>query len=172
MLYIAYTREDALLAVQLVEDLADLGVQVWLDLNQIGPGVDWEAAQRAAIEACEGLIVVLSPEALQRQHMRREVNQALTHDKPIYLAAARPSPWQDWMQHSPVADFTADYEAGLDALLLLVMGDTISTDATQNLDPADAFLREAETGQRSNPTQRRREDRPETSIFFRLRRRP
>lgn len=169
MLYIAYTREDALFAVQLVEDLADLGIPIWLDLNQIEPGADWEAAQQAAIAASEGMIVILSPEALEREHIQREVNPALISDKPVYLVIARPVLGQDWMRNLPIVDFTAGYEAGLNTLLPLLMGDAIATTSAE-LDPAEAFLRQAETEQQSKPAHRRRGDRTGRSIFSRLRR--
>ncbi len=140
MLYIAYTREDALFAIQLTEDLAALGVDVWMDLNEIAPEADWASVQRAAIEACEGLLVVLSPEAMHRDHMRREISQAFDGGKPVYLAVARRSPWRDWLRGLPVADFTSGYESGLDALLLNVMGDEKQF-VDNEADAADLWLR-------------------------------
>jgi hypothetical protein len=177
LLYIAYTREDALFAVQLVEDLAELGVEVWLDLNEIGPGADWDAAQSAAIAVCEGLIVVLSPEATQRDHMRREINRAFERDKPVYLAVARPAPWLDWMHDLPVANFTESYESGLNALLLHLMGQEAQR-PTDNLDPAEAFLREAAEGKYGRRKKRLAQSahqgqrRQRRSLLSRLLRRP
>lgn len=141
MLYIAYTREDALFAVQLAEDLNDLGVEVWLDLQEISATADWEAAQRAAIEASEGLIAVLSPEALRRDHMRREVQQAFTAGKQVHLAVTRRVPWRDWMAGLSVADFTTSYEAGLDALMLHITGVARADSPT---DEAEQWLRQQE----------------------------
>lgn len=142
MLYLAYTREDALFTVQLAEDLSALGVDVWLDINEIAAGADWASAQQAAIEASEGLIVVLSPEAMQRDHMRREIEQAFKRRKAIFLAVARRSPWRDWLNGLPVADFTEQYEAGLDHLVLNIMGDEPpgETDAP---DAAERWLQQA-----------------------------
>ncbi len=161
MLYIAYTREDALFTVHLVEDLAELGVEVWLDLNEIGPGADWEAAQSAAIVACEGLIAVLSPEAAQRGHMRREISRAMERDKPVYLAVARPSPWQDWMSSLPVADFTQNYESGLSQLTLLLMGAAVGDSTAPPPDPAEIFLQEAAEGRPERRSKRVAQDRRE-----------
>ncbi len=141
MLYIAYTREDALFTVRIVEDLTSLGVDVWIDVNEIAPGADWDSAQRAAIEASEGLIVVLSPEAMKRDHMRREIQQAFDRGKAIYLAVAQRSPWRDWLNGLPVADFTESYEDGLDALLLNIAGDERSPAAPA--DEAEEWLRRA-----------------------------
>lgn len=143
MLYLAYTREDALFTVQLAEDLTALGVDVWLDLNEIAAGADWASAQQAAIEASEGLIVVLSPEAMQRDHMRREIEQAFNRRKAIFLAVARRSPWRGWLNGLPVADFTEQYEAGLDQLVLSIMGDE-PLKADEAPDAADRWLQQAE----------------------------
>lgn len=146
MLYLSYTREDALLAVQLSKDLSEMGIETWLDLAEIGPGADWATAQHAAIEACEGMIAVLSPEALQREHMRHEINQAFDAQKPVYLAVGRRCAWQEWMRHLPYADFTQDYEAGFNTLVLSIIGGKKRGDTDDILDPAEAFLQAAEQG--------------------------
>ncbi len=163
MLYIAYTREDALFAVQLAEDLAELGVDVWLDLQEISATADWEAAQRAAIEASEGLIVVLSPEAMHRDHMRREIQQAFSTRKPVHLAVTRRVPWRDWLAGLPVADFTENYEAGLDTLVLNITG---AARADSQTDEAERWLRQQE--QAAAP---RHKERPRRSLLGKLLRR-
>ena len=121
MIYLAYTREDALFAVQIAEDLAGMGIDIWLDINEIGAEADWASAQQAAIVASEGLIAVISPEALNREHMHREVQQALADRKPVYLVVARRSPWRDWLTGLPIADFTQDYDQGLNDLVISLM---------------------------------------------------
>ena len=164
MLYLAYTREDALFTVQLAEDLGNLGIDVWLDLNEIAPGADWATSQQAAIEASEGLIVILSPEAMQRDHMRREIEQAFARRKVILLAVARRSPWRDWLNDLPVADFTENYETGLDSLVLNIMGDTPETN--ELLDEAERWLQQATVPQDSEEA-----DQPRRSFISRLLRR-
>lgn len=174
MLYLSYTREDALLALRLAEDLAALGVDVWLDLDELGPEADWSAALDAAIAASEGVILVLSPEAMRREHIRRELRQIFQAEKPLYLAVARPSPWREWLQGLPFADFTQDYEAGLNALLLVLTGEPGSADEVGD-DPAEAFLRAAED-QKSRPQKPHRKEQEEQrqkreTLLGRLRRR-
>ncbi|MBN1964921.1 MAG: toll/interleukin-1 receptor domain-containing protein [Anaerolineae bacterium] len=154
MLYLCYTREDALLVTQLAEDLADLGVEVWFDLNEIAPGADWAVAQEAAIKASEGMVFVLSPEAMTREHMRHEINLAFENGKPVYLAAARRAPYREWMKGMPLADFRESYEAGLDALVLLIMEGKRAAGHQAPLDPAEAFLRQAEQQAAQQTTQR------------------
>lgn len=148
MLYLCYTREDALIATQLVEDLTDLGVTIWFDLQEIVPGADWAAAQEAAIKNSEGMIFLLSPEAMTREHMRREISMAFENGKPVYLAATRRSPFREWMKGLPLADFRESYEDGLDALLLLIMeGKGAVARHEELLDPAEEFIRRAEAAQ-------------------------
>ncbi len=60
MIYLAYTKEDAVFVIRLAEDLAATGIDLWVDVNEIGATADWSAAQQAAIEASEGVIVVVS----------------------------------------------------------------------------------------------------------------
>ncbi len=156
MLYLAYTREDALFAVQLAEDLAGLGIDVWLDINEIGAASDWTVAQRAAIQACEGLIAVLSPEAMDRDHMRQEVKQAFDAEKAIYVAAARRAPWRDWLRGLPIADFTVTYDDGLDALVLNILGGTKPRPASRA------------TAATSQPAPHRKKKKPDKSWLARL----
>jgi hypothetical protein len=122
LIYLAYTKEDAVFVIRLAEDLAATGIDLWVDVNEIGATADWSAAQQAAIEASEGVIVVVSPEAVTREHMRREIDQAARSQKPLYLAVARRSPWQVWFEGLPFADFTGDYDSGLNDLLINLMG--------------------------------------------------
>lgn len=166
MLYIAYTREDALFTVQLAEDLDTVGIEVWLDINEIPAGSDWDSAQQAAIEASEGLIVVLSPEAMKRDHMRREIQRAFERRKAIYLAVARRSPWRDWLNGLPVADFTENYEVGLNDLVLSITGGQAEDDGDA-LDEAERWLRQAtQAGPDSLQEQEQKE--PRKSFLARL----
>jgi len=122
VIYLAYTKEDAVFVIRLAKDLAATGIDLWVAVNEIGATADWQTAQQAAIEASEGVIVVVSPEAMKREHMRREIDQAAKSQKPLYLAVARRSPWQAWFEGLPFADFTEDYDSGLNALLINLMG--------------------------------------------------
>lgn len=183
MLYIAYTREDALFAVQLTQDLDALDIDIWLDLQQISPNAQWITAQSAAIEASEGVIVVLSPEAMQREHMQREIQQAFKRDKQVYLAVARRSPWRDWLNGLPVADFTENYEVGLDELVLNIMGDQRQVNDTL-ADAAELWLRQATQSQspprpqqkdqgqqtQTQQTQKQKKKKPHRSLLKRFRR--
>ena len=167
MIYLAYTREDALFAVQLAEDLAGMGIDIWLDINEIGAEADWAAAQQAAIVASEGLIAVISPEALGREHMRREVGQALAEGKPVHLVVARRSPWQDWLSGLPIADFTQDYDQGLNDLIVgLMSGGEPSPARSKPKKPAR--VAQPERAPTSAPAE---EDEPSRSILRRLLRR-
>ena len=42
--FISYIRENQTLVNKLVHDLKDSGVKVWLDRNEINPGIRWELA--------------------------------------------------------------------------------------------------------------------------------
>lgn len=165
MIYLAYTKEDAVFVIRLAEDLTATGIDLWVDVNEIGVTADWSAAQQAAIEASEGVIVVVSPEAVKREHMRREIDQAARSQKPLYLAVARRSPWQVWFEGLPFADFTGDYDSGLNDLLINLMGG-------QNRPPRPSSK---EARPRSQPQPEAAPPQPEAprrSIVRRLLRRP
>jgi hypothetical protein len=170
VIYLAYTREDALFAVQIAEELAGMGIDIWLDINEIGPEADWPAAQQAAIVASEGLIAVISPEALDREHMRREVQQALANRKPVHIAVARRSPWQDWLSGLPIADFTQDYDQGLNDLVIGLLNGGDSAPAKPQPTPSRAKSSDRAPNRDRDPAPAREKEQSR-SLFRRLRRR-
>jgi len=169
LIYLAYTKEDAVFVIRLAEDLAATGIDLWVDVNEIGATADWSAAQQAAIEASEGVIVVVSPEAVKREHMRREIDQAAKSQKPLYLAVARRSPWQTWFEGLTVADFTQDYESGLNNLMINLMSgeNRPPRPSSENAQPKSKSTRpQPEAAPPPQP------EKPRRSIVRRLLRRP
>ncbi|MBN2471516.1 MAG: hypothetical protein JXN59_12395, partial [Anaerolineae bacterium] len=96
-------------------------------------------------------------------HMRREIEQAFARRKAIFLAVVRRSPWRDWLNSLPVADFTEQYENGLDQLVLNIMGDQPPGDEAP--DAAERWLQQAA---RNAAPPDEQQDQPRKSFLDRL----
>ncbi len=76
---ISYVRENSEVIDRLTKELRDGGVPVWLDRDDIEPGIPWKDAIKNAIQRGEFFIACFSKEANEREktHMREEINVAI-----------------------------------------------------------------------------------------------
>jgi len=91
-IFISYSRRDITFVRKLAGDLEKLGYDVWWDVSDLRGGDDWVRNIPEAIEASEYFLVVLSPNSLISEWVRKEYTQALTLQKkvvPLMLAASR-----------------------------------------------------------------------------------
>jgi hypothetical protein len=63
----SYAREDSETVLRLANDLREAGADVWLDQVDILVRQRWDSAVEEALAACQGMIVVLSPESVDLQ---------------------------------------------------------------------------------------------------------
>jgi len=82
--FISYSREDwDEFVSELVTELSSASQRVWLDRDYILGGDDWMNAIGEALNVCDILILVLSPEALKSRNIRMEYRYFLRQEKPI-----------------------------------------------------------------------------------------
>jgi len=89
-IFISYSRKDMSFVRKLAGDLEKAGYDVWWDLTDLRGGDDWVRVIPAAIESSQHFIIVLSPNSVESEWVRKEYTQALSlHRKiiPIMLAA-------------------------------------------------------------------------------------
>jgi hypothetical protein len=89
-IFISYSRKDMGFVRKLAGDLEKAGYDVWWDLTDLRGGDDWVRVIPAAIESSQHFIIVLSPNSVESEWVRKEYMQALSlHRKiiPIMLAA-------------------------------------------------------------------------------------
>jgi len=93
--FISYVREDQQQAVQMSRDLKALGVQPWLDLTQMVPGINWRVQIEDALDACDYVVLLLSHNSIDKrgygQVEKRYILDKLNHLPPneIFLIPAR-----------------------------------------------------------------------------------
>ena len=134
-LFISYARKDVEFAHRLNADLQRHGVTTWIDELGIRGGEDWPNRIATAIEGCKAMLVILSPDSMASEWVRRELAFADTKGKRVLPLLHRPCklPASFELRFGNVqrADFSrGDYETNLAALLASirqVLGLTVTT---------------------------------------------
>jgi hypothetical protein len=119
-IFISYSRKDIAFVRRLAADLEQLGYDVWWDVSDLHGGDDWVRNIPDAIEASHFFVVVLSPDSLTSEWVRKEYTQALILRKkviPVMLKASR-LPFS--LNTLNYVDFTSEneYAASLNDLLI------------------------------------------------------
>ena len=89
-IFISYSRKDMSFVRKLAGDLEKAGYDVWWGLTDLRGGDDWVRVIPAAIESSQHFIIVLSPNSIESEWVRKEYTQALSLRRkiiPIMLAA-------------------------------------------------------------------------------------
>jgi hypothetical protein len=76
-IFISYSRRDQEFVTRLASDLSERIPGVWFDQSAIQMGQEWHEEVLDGIRESKAVIVVLSPDALESQYVREEVNRAL-----------------------------------------------------------------------------------------------
>lgn len=82
--FISHTQKDTDLARKVAAVLKEAGLDAWFDANEILPGENWAEKISEALKESEAMVVLLTPEALESNNVRREIDYALgekTYDK-------------------------------------------------------------------------------------------
>jgi hypothetical protein len=81
--FISYSRKDIDFARKLAGDLEKAGYDAWWDITDLRGGDDWVRTIPAAIAASKYMIVVLTPDSIESEWVRKEYTQALSLRKKI-----------------------------------------------------------------------------------------
>ena len=81
--FLSYSRKDIDFARKLAGDLEKAGYDVWWDITDLRGGDDWVSTIPAAIAASRYMVVVLSPNSIESEWVRKEYTQALNLRKKI-----------------------------------------------------------------------------------------
>jgi hypothetical protein len=83
-IFISYSRKDIDFARKLAGDLELAGYDVWWDITDLRGGDDWVKTLPAAIEDAQHFIIVLTPNSVESEWVRKEYTQALSIRKKIF----------------------------------------------------------------------------------------
>ena len=90
-IFISYSRKDIDFVRKLAGDLEKAGYDVWWDLTDLRGGDDWVRVIPAAIESSAYMLVVLSPDGVLSDWVKKEYTQALGLRKKIIPIMLKPT---------------------------------------------------------------------------------
>lgn len=120
MIFISHSSQDNVFVRRLAASLKELGVSVWLDLEQIENGERWIQELQTGLEQAEALIVVISRAARESEWVEREVLYSLERRKPVFIVLTETLPLPLYLVNRQYSDFTTGYEHGLKNLLAVL----------------------------------------------------
>jgi hypothetical protein len=125
-LFVSYSRADqAFVEHRLCRALADQGKEVWVDRETIPPASDWRDRIGDGIQAARALLFVLSPDAIESETCRDELDQAVAQHKLVVpvlrrsvdeLAVPAELRRRNWILLTDADDFDAGFALVLEAL--------------------------------------------------------
>jgi hypothetical protein len=90
-IFISYSRTDSTFVDQLETDLQRNGFHTWIDRRGLEGGLDWVDQLQGAIDKCQILLVVLSPDAVQSEYVLMEYRYAKSQGKLVIPLEYRPT---------------------------------------------------------------------------------
>lgn len=76
-IFLSYSMKDLALASKIGADLQSAGLEIWDAHREILPGDNWAEKISDALKESEGMVVLLTPDALDSLTVRREIEYAL-----------------------------------------------------------------------------------------------
>jgi hypothetical protein len=108
-IFISYAAEDEHFVTRLANDLIQSGAMIWLDILHALPGRQWTRSIQTALGESGMMIVVLSPEALESEHVNAEWQTYLEARRPVMPVIAEPCELPDRLRARGPIDFTRSY---------------------------------------------------------------
>lgn len=121
-LFISYARKNLEIAEKLTADLERAGFNVWLDRKGIDGGSKWAAEIARAIAGCETFLLLLSPDSVASDNVRKECDLAAEDQRrmlPVIIQAVPqiPPELRYHLAGLQRIDCATDYQRGIADLL-------------------------------------------------------
>jgi hypothetical protein len=98
-IFISYARPDKDFALSLAKQLTGQGHRVWVDALALLPGDNWPLEIGKALQDCDTMVVLLSPNSATSEEQRHEIDFALSSDQyagrviPVFVRPTKAYPW-------------------------------------------------------------------------------
>lgn len=124
-IFISYSRVDEDFARRLATDLDAQGMDVWLDVDDIPPGVKWSTAVQQGLDTCDVMLLIISPESMASTNVEDEWQYFRDEKKPVVPLMWRPTfPIHFQLRRIQYIDFNGqDYESAFRQLRTRLFGD-------------------------------------------------
>lgn len=97
--FISHASADSDFAMKLARRLSDEGLKVFRPEADIEPGQNWHFQVGRQLEAADAVAVLISPDAVRSDSVKRDIDYALTSERPedrffvVLLKATPKMPW-------------------------------------------------------------------------------
>jgi hypothetical protein len=98
--FISHAHGDQDVVRGLAKHLAKFGYEVLDPAQELGPGDNWALKIGEALEACQAMIVLVSPESAKSEWVRREIEFALgsaNYERRLISLEVRPTDNMPWI---------------------------------------------------------------------------
>ena len=79
--FISYSRKDSEFVHRLFDDIKATGKEVWADFEDIPKAADWWREIQAGIDAADAFVFIISPDSVNSDICRQEIDHALASNK-------------------------------------------------------------------------------------------
>ncbi len=83
-IFISFSKQDAMVAQKICNELEREGIDCWIFTRDIAPGKNFPEVIVDAINQCQLLLLVFSENTNNSQHVIREINLAVSREIPIF----------------------------------------------------------------------------------------
>ena len=89
-IFISYSRRDSSTVNRIVEAMKELGLDVWIDQEDIKAGDTWRVQIVQAIDTCNAFVLMLSPNSAASDNVRKEIDLAQDSGRTIFVMLLAP----------------------------------------------------------------------------------
>lgn len=90
--FVSYARADRERVSQVVDELKKLGIETWIDSQQLVAGESWQRSISDALRRATALLVFISPESMSSSWINMELEQALASGVRVLPVLLRETP--------------------------------------------------------------------------------
>lgn len=120
--FISYSHKDKVFVLNLAGDLRRRGIRVWLDEFDIDPGQSWSRQIGSALDSCDQMLLVWSPNALASENVDDEWNYFLDVKKTVLPILIEPCDLPYRLHKLQYIDFyDVEYRAAINNLVAYLM---------------------------------------------------
>jgi len=88
--FTSYSRRDTERVDQVVEEMKESGLSVWIDREAIQAGNQWRVQIVQAIDTCDAFVLMLSPNSAASDNVRKEIDLAQDSGRTIFAMLLEP----------------------------------------------------------------------------------
>ncbi len=116
-IFVSYSRVDTDFVLNLINDLIEEKLDVWLDQRDISAGQRWDRTIQAALQESDIFIIVLSPDSVASENVLDELSFAISAKKRIIPVLYRDCQIPYRIARIQFVDMRTDYRNGFQQLV-------------------------------------------------------